>query len=68
MLKHLLKKEYPSLRKADYEKAVAFIDGKCSPYYFLDFMRTTGGNVDDVIIAKYSERHSLSASTAAKLV
>ena len=49
MLKHLLKKEYPSLRKADYEKAVAFIDGKCSQYYFLDYMRTTGGNVDDAI-------------------
>ena len=49
MLKHLLKKEYPSLRKADYEKAVAFIDGKCSQYYFLDYMRTTGGNVDDAV-------------------
>ena len=49
MLKHLLKKEYPNLRKADYEKAVAFIDGKCSQYYFLDYMRTTGGDVDDAI-------------------
>lgn len=49
MVKHLLKYEYPNVKKADYEKAISFIDGKCSQYYFLDYMRSTGGNVDDAI-------------------
>ena len=49
MLKHLLKKEYPNLKKAEYEKAVSFIEGKFIQYYFLDYMRATGGNVDDAI-------------------
>lgn len=49
MLKHLLKKEYPTIKRSDYQKAVDFIAGKCSQYYFLDYMRTTNGNVDDAI-------------------
>ena len=49
MLKHLLKKEYPNPKKTEYEKAVSFIEGKCSQYYFLDYMRATSGNVEDAI-------------------
>lgn len=48
-MKHLLKKEYPSLTNKDYKKALAFICGKCSQYYFLDYMRCSNGNVDDAI-------------------
>ena len=48
-MKHLLKHEYPNIKKADYIKAINFIEGKCSQYYFLDYMRCTNGNVDDAI-------------------
>ena len=48
-MKHLLKHEYPNLKTSDYKKALAFIDGKCSQYYFLDYMRCSNGNVDDAI-------------------
>lgn len=49
MIKHLLKIEYPSLKSSSYRKAVDFISGKCSQYYFLDYMRITKGDVDDAI-------------------
>lgn len=49
MIKHLLKHEYPKISKTDYQKAIDFIKGKCSQYYFLDYMRCTSGNVDDAI-------------------
>lgn len=48
-IKHLLKHEYPLLEKVDYDKVIKFIRGKCSQYYFLDYMRCTNGNVDDAI-------------------
>lgn len=37
------------MKPSDYRKAVTFIEGKCSQYYFLDYLRTTNGNVDDAI-------------------
>ena len=49
MIKHLLNHEYPLLKMSDYKKALLFIDGKCSQYYFLDYMRCTNGDVDDAI-------------------
>ena len=49
MIKHLLKHEYPNLKGSNYRKALEFIDGKCSQYYFLDYMRCTNGDVDDAI-------------------
>lgn len=49
MIKHLLKHEYPKISKTNYQKAIDFIKGKCSQYYFLDYMRCTSGNVDDAI-------------------
>ena len=48
-MKHILKHEYPNLKSADYKKALSFIDGKYSQYYFLDYMRCSNGNVDDAI-------------------
>lgn len=49
MIKHLLKHEYSKLKASDYKKALNFIDGKCSQYYFLDYMRCTNGDVNDAI-------------------
>lgn len=49
MIKHLLKHEYSKLKASDYKKALDFIDGKCSQYYFLDYMRCANGDVDDAI-------------------
>ena len=49
MIKHLLKHEYPNMTFSDYEKAIIFIEGKCSQYYFLDYLRCSNGNVDDAI-------------------
>ena len=48
-MKHLLKHEYPNLKHSQYNKALSFIAGKCSEYYFLDYMRCSNGNVDDAI-------------------
>ena len=48
-MKNILKHEYPNLKNADYKKALSFIDGKYSQYYFLDYMRCSNGNVDDAI-------------------
>ena len=48
-MKHLLKHEYPNLKGSDYLTALSFIDGRCSQYYFLNFMRCSNGNVDDAI-------------------
>ncbi len=48
-MKHLLKHEYPELKKSEYKKACDFINGKFSQYYFLDYMRCSNGNVDDAI-------------------
>ena len=48
-MKHLIKHEYPNLKSLDYKKVLAYIDGKCSQYYFLDYMRCSNGNVDDAI-------------------
>lgn len=49
MIKHLIKHEYPELKTKEINKAKAFIDGKCSEYYFIDYLRTTNGNIDDAI-------------------
>lgn len=37
------------MKPADYRMAVNFIEGKCSQYYFLDYLRTTNGDVEDAI-------------------
>ena len=49
MLKHLIKNEYRTLKASEVKKATDFIQGKCSEYYFLDYLRCTNGNVDDAI-------------------
>lgn len=49
MLKYLIKNEYKTLKPSDVKKATDFIAGKCSEYYFLDYLRCTNGNVDDAI-------------------
>ena len=45
----ILKKEYPNLEDSEYKKALSFLKGKCSEYYFIDYMRCSNGNVDDAI-------------------
>lgn len=49
MLKHLIKNEYKTLKPSEVKKATDFIQGKCSEYYFLDYLRCTNGNIDDAI-------------------
>lgn len=49
MLKHLIKNEYKTLKPSEVKKATDFIKGKCSEYYFLDYLRCTNGNIDDAI-------------------
>ena len=47
-MKHLLKHECPNLKNAEYRKALQFIDGRCSQYYFLDYLKCCN-NVTDAI-------------------
>ena len=49
MLKHIIKNEYKNLKSSEINKAIVFINGKCSEYYFLDYLRCTNGNIDDAI-------------------
>ena len=49
MAKSLIEKEYPSITKDSLDKINRVISTKCSEYYFLDFLRTTNGNVNDAI-------------------
>ena len=49
MTEHLIKTEYETLNDSDIETALKFIDGKCSEYYFIDYLRCTNGNVVDAI-------------------
>lgn len=47
-MKHLLKNECPNLKNTEYRKALLFIDGRCSQYYFLDYLKCCN-NVADAI-------------------
>ena len=47
-MKHLLKHECPNLKNTEYRKALLFIDGRCSQYYFLDYLKCCN-NVADAI-------------------
>lgn len=49
MVKTLIEKEYPLITKDELNKINSIISTKCSDYFFLDFLRTTNGNVDDAI-------------------
>lgn len=40
---------FPGLSSNDYTKVMAFIDKKCSEYYFTAYLKLTNGNVDDAI-------------------
>lgn len=49
MKETLIKEEYPFLEESDIKKITSFISGKCSQYYFIDYLRCSNANVDDVI-------------------
>lgn len=49
MAKSLIKKEYPSITKAELAKINSYISNKCSEYYFLGFLRCSNGNVNDAL-------------------
>lgn len=49
MAESLLKTEYPSITTSEMNKIIKNIHGKCSEYYFLDFLRCADGNVKDAI-------------------
>ena len=49
MAKSLIEKEYPFVTKDELNKINKVITTICSEYFFLDFLRTTSGNVDDAI-------------------
>lgn len=43
----LIKERFPSLSEEELLSVNKFIAHKCSAFYFLDFLQTTSGNVDD---------------------
>lgn len=45
--KSLIKQAYPNITDAQYKKLKTDISDKCSEYYFLDFLKTTKGNIKD---------------------
>jgi len=46
---NLIKKDYPEMSNNDLKIIDAFIWNKCSEYYFIDYLRSTKGNVIDAI-------------------
>ena len=49
MKETLIKKEYPLISEEELLKIKKVVAPKCCDYFFVDFLRSTNGNVDDAI-------------------
>ena len=49
MVKSVIKQQYPNITSTQLRRIKSSISDKCSEYYFLGFMRSSSGNVDDAL-------------------
>ena len=49
MVKSIIKQQYPNITSTQLRRIKSSISDKCSEYYFLGFMRSSNGNVDDAL-------------------